>query len=132
MAIKTHIRELRKSLNLSQVGLSLVLGTTQQTISRMEKSGDIPTDLLVRMSGFFDATTDYILGISEYKRDLGGQLRIRYSPRRINFSALVSSAFSVFTAAFSITSLILKSSIFQSKRKKRRMKQLHSIRLNAV
>lgn len=78
MAIKTHIRELRKSLNLSQVGLSLVLGTTQQTISRMEKSGDIPTDLLVRMSEFFDATTDYILGISEYKRDLGGQLRMNH------------------------------------------------------
>lgn len=78
MAIKTHIRELRKSLNLSQVELSLVLGTSQQTISRMEKSGDIPTDLLVRMAGFFNATTDYILGISEYKRDLGGQLRMNH------------------------------------------------------
>lgn len=78
MAINTHIRELRKNLNLSQVGLSLVLGTTQQTISRMEKSGDIPTDLLIRMAGFFNTTTDYILGISEYKRDLGGQLRMNH------------------------------------------------------
>lgn len=78
MAIKNRIRELRKNLNLSQVGLSLVLGTTQQTVSRMEKSGDIPTDLLVRMAGFFNATTDYILGISEYKRDFGGQLRMNH------------------------------------------------------
>lgn len=78
MAIQNRIRELRKNLNLSQVGLSLVLGTTQQTVSHMEKSGDIPTDLLVKMAGFFNATTDYILGISEYKRDLGGQMRMNH------------------------------------------------------
>lgn len=70
MAIQNRIRELRKNLNLSQIGLSLILGTTQQTVSRMEISGDIPTDLLIKMSRFFNATTDYILGISEYKRDL--------------------------------------------------------------
>ena len=78
MAIQNRIRELRKNLNLSQIGLSLILGTTQQTVSRMEISGDIPTDLLIKMSGFFNATTDYILGISEYKRDLSGQLRMKW------------------------------------------------------
>ncbi len=61
MAIQNRIRELRKNLSMSQVGLSLVIGTTQQAVSRMEKSGDIPTDLLIKMSGFFNATTDYIL-----------------------------------------------------------------------
>ena len=44
----------------------------------MEISGDIPTDLLIKMSRFFNATTDYILGISEYKRDLSGQLRMNH------------------------------------------------------
>ena len=78
MAIQNRIRELRKNLSMSQVGLSLVIGTTQQAVSRMEKSGDIPTDLLIKMSGFFNATTDYILGISEYKRDLSGQLRMNH------------------------------------------------------
>lgn len=78
MAIQNRIRELRKNLNLSQIGLSLILGTTQQTVSRTEISGDIPTDLLIKMSGFFNATTDYILGISEYKRDLSGQLRMNH------------------------------------------------------
>lgn len=78
MAIQNRIRKLRKNLNLSQIGLSLILGTTQQTISRMEISGDIPADLLIKMSGFFNATTDYILGISEYKRDLSGQLRMNH------------------------------------------------------
>ena len=78
MAIQNRIRELRKNLNLSQIGLSLILGTTQQTVSRMEISGDIQTDLLIKMSRFFNATTDYILGISEYKRDLSGQLRMNH------------------------------------------------------
>ncbi len=78
MAIQNRIRELRKNLNLSQIGLSLILGTTQQTVSRMEISGDIPTDLLIKMSRFFNATTDYILGISKYKRDLSGQLRMNH------------------------------------------------------
>ena len=78
MAKQNRIRELRKNLNLSQIGLSLILGTTQQTVSRMEISGDIPTDLLIKMSRFFNATTDYILGISEYKRDLSGQLRMNH------------------------------------------------------
>ena len=78
MAIQNRIRELRKNLNLSQIGLSLILGTTQQTVSRMEISGDIPTDLLIKMSRFFNATTDYILGISDYKRDLSGQLRMNH------------------------------------------------------
>lgn len=78
MAIQNRIRELRKNLNLSQIGLSLILGTTKQTVSRMEISGDIPTDLLIKMSRFFNATTDYILGISEYKRDLSGQLRMNH------------------------------------------------------
>lgn len=78
MAMQNRIRELRKSMNLSQVGLSLVLGTTQQTVSRIENGGDIPTDLLVKMAGFFNATTDYILGISEYKRDLSGQVRMNH------------------------------------------------------
>lgn len=78
MAVQNRIRELRKNLHLSQVGLSLALGTTQQTVSRMEKGRGIPTDLLVKMAEFFNATTDYILGISEYKRDLGGQLRMNH------------------------------------------------------
>lgn len=78
MAIQNRIRELRKNLNMSQVGLSMVIGTTQQAVSRMEKGSDIPTDLLLKMAKFFNTTTDYILGISDCKRDLGGQLRMNH------------------------------------------------------
>lgn len=77
MAIQNRIRELRKSMSMSQVGLSLALGTTQQAISRMENSPyDIPSDLLVKMSKFFNVTTDYILGISDIKHNVSGHARM--------------------------------------------------------
>ena len=36
----------------------------------------IPTDLLIRMAEYFNVTTDYILGLSDIKRDLSGQIRM--------------------------------------------------------
>lgn len=75
--IDNRIRELRKSHGLSQEGLSLIIGTTQQAVSRMENcSYNIPADLLIKMAEYFNVTTDYILGISDVKRDLNGQVRM--------------------------------------------------------
>lgn len=37
---------------------------------------DIPSDILVKMSGTYNVTTDYILGISDVKRDYNGQYRM--------------------------------------------------------
>lgn len=83
MIIQNRIRELRKNMSLSQQDLSSVLGTTQQAVSRMENSTyDIPTDLLVKMAEFFNVTTDYILGCSNIKRDLSGQVRMNYEMDR--------------------------------------------------
>lgn len=74
---KNKIRELRKGHALSQENFAALLGTTQQTISRMETGiCDIPTDLLIGMAAFFNVTTDYILGVSEFKRDHSGQMRM--------------------------------------------------------
>ena len=75
--IKNRIRELRKSLNMSQEALADEIGTTQQAVSRMENNAyDIPSDLLIEMSQKFNVTTDYILGISDTKRDYNGQYRM--------------------------------------------------------
>lgn len=77
METKNRIRELRKNFNLSQEGLATILNTSQQAVSRMENGAyDIPTDLLVKMSESFNTTTDYILGCSDIKRDLSGQVRM--------------------------------------------------------
>lgn len=73
--MENRIRELRKSHNLAQEALGIILGTTQQAISRMENADyNIPADLLVNLSKRFNVTTDYILGISDIKRDLSRQV----------------------------------------------------------
>ncbi len=83
MENRNRIRELRKNLNLSQEGLAAILGTTQQAVSRMETGAyDIPTDLLVKMSELTNVTTDYILGCSDIKRDLSGQVRMNHEMDR--------------------------------------------------
>ena len=75
--IENRIRELRKNHSMSQEALGAIINTTQQTVSKMEKSTfAISTDLLINMSYYFNVTTDYILGISDIKRDLNGQLRM--------------------------------------------------------
>lgn len=75
--IENRIRELRKNHSMSQEALGAIINTTQQTVSKMEKfTFAISTDLLINMSYYFNVTTDYILGISDIKRDLNGQLRM--------------------------------------------------------
>lgn len=75
--VNNRIRELRKSWNMSQEALAEVIHTTQQAVSRMEKHAyDIPSELLIKMARFFEVTTDYILGISDVKRDYNGQYRM--------------------------------------------------------
>ncbi len=72
-----RIRELRKSLGLSQEALAKKIGTTQQAVSRMENNAyDIPSDILIKISDEYNVTTDYILGISDIKRDYNGQYRM--------------------------------------------------------
>lgn len=72
-----RIRELRKSHNMSQEALGTIINTTQQAVSKMEKDTcSISTDLLISMAAYFNVTTDYILGLSDIKRDLRGQIRM--------------------------------------------------------
>lgn len=72
-----RIRELRKNLGWSQEVLAKEIGTTQQAVSRMENNAyDIPSDILIKISDKCNVTTDYILGISDVKRDYNGQYRM--------------------------------------------------------
>lgn len=74
---ENRIRELRKNLNMSQEMLAEAIHTTQQAVSRMENhTYDIPSELLIEIADYFNVTTDYILGISDTKRDYHGQYRM--------------------------------------------------------
>ena len=62
---------------MSQEALGTIINTTQQAVSKMEKDTcAISTDLLISMAEYFNVTTDYILGLSDIKRDLTGQIRM--------------------------------------------------------
>ena len=75
--IGNRIRELRRSHNMSQEALGTIINTTQQAVSKMEKDTcAISTDQLISMAGYFNVTTDYILGLSDIKRNLSGQIRM--------------------------------------------------------
>jgi len=58
-----RLTELRKSLNISQMKLSKIIGISQSAINRYE-SGDtsIPDNVLLKYADFFDVSADYILG----------------------------------------------------------------------
>lgn len=74
--MENRIKELRKSHNMSQEALGSVIHTSQHAVSKMElNSCAISVDLLIKMAQYYNVTTNYILGLSETKRDLISQLR---------------------------------------------------------
>ncbi len=76
-AMGIRIRELRKERVMNQDTLASFMGVSQQTISKIERNVEaISMDLLVRFAEYFNVTTDYILGISEEKRNLRQQNKI--------------------------------------------------------
>lgn len=60
-----RIRDLREDKDLTQRDLARILNCSQQVYSNYELGQrDIPTDILIKLSEFYQVSTDYILGIS--------------------------------------------------------------------
>ena len=75
--MESRIKILREKRGLIQAILATELGITQQTLSKYEKDVNIiKIDVLKRLAEHFNVTTDYLLGLSDVKRDLTGQLKI--------------------------------------------------------
>lgn len=75
--MESRIKILREKRGLIQAILATELGITQQTLSKYEKDVNIiKIDVLKRLAEYFNVTTDYLLGLSDVKRDLIGQLKI--------------------------------------------------------
>ena len=75
--MNTRIRELRERQGLGQAALASFVGSSQQTISRIENGKCVPhTDLIIKIADYFKVTVDYILCLSDTKRSLEGQLMI--------------------------------------------------------
>lgn len=75
--MESRIKQLRENRGLIQEILASELGITQQMLSKYERDVlCIKVDVLKRIVEYFNVTTDYLLGVSEVKRDLQGQMRV--------------------------------------------------------
>ena len=60
-----RIRDLREDRDLKQRQLAEYLNCSQQVYSNYELGQrDIPTDILIRLSNFYQVSVDYILGLT--------------------------------------------------------------------
>ncbi len=63
-----RIRELREDNDLLQKDLAEYLNCSQVAYSRYELgTRDIPTEVLIALSKFYNVSTDYILGLKDEK-----------------------------------------------------------------
>ena len=61
-----RIRDLREDRDLKQRQLAEFLNCSQQVYSNYELGQrDIPTDVLIRLSEFYDVSVDYLLGLTK-------------------------------------------------------------------
>ncbi|MBQ0167548.1 MAG: helix-turn-helix transcriptional regulator [Treponema sp.] len=60
-----QIRELRQNAGINQAELARALGVTKQSVSNWENDNIMPSvEMLIKIAGYFNVTTDYLLGLS--------------------------------------------------------------------
>lgn len=75
--MESRIKQLREKRGLIQEILAAELGITQQTLSKYERDVTlIKVDILKKIATYFNVTTDYLLGVSDVKRDLQRQMKM--------------------------------------------------------
>ncbi len=68
MEFKDRLKELRIENGIKQETLSKILNITTSTVSMYETGQREPTlDILIRISIFFNTSTDYLLGLKDEK-----------------------------------------------------------------
>ena len=64
-----RIRDLREDKDLNQTAVAKMLGMSQTGYSKYETGeNDIPTQILIKLSRFYDTSIDYILGETDVKK----------------------------------------------------------------
>lgn len=75
--MESRIKQLREKRGLIQKILAAELGITQQMLSKYERDVTlIKVDILKKIATYFNVTTDYLLGVSDVKRDLQRQMKM--------------------------------------------------------
>ena len=67
--IKLRIRDLREDADITQKEIAKYLVCDQSLYSKYECGvRQVPLNVLVALAAYYDVTTDYLLGLSEYKK----------------------------------------------------------------
>lgn len=75
--MENRIKQLRQNRGIIQEILASELGITQQMLSKYERDVTyIKVDILKKIAEYFNVTTDYLLEVSDVKRDLQGQMKM--------------------------------------------------------
>ncbi len=63
-----RIRNLREDNDCTQAQMAKILNCSQQVYSNYELGQrDIPTDILIKLSEYYNVSTDYLLGLTDKK-----------------------------------------------------------------
>jgi len=66
-----RLRQLREELSITQTDLALMLDVAPSTIATYETKNRVPEyRILVKIAQFFGVSTDYLLGLSDYRRGI--------------------------------------------------------------
>ena len=88
LRVVNRIKELREAKGMTQVRLSIELEVSQETVSAYEKGKHYPSvDVLMKLAEIFDASIDYILGLSDVRRLSSSE----YSTEELNLRTLFRS-----------------------------------------
>lgn len=67
--IKLRIRDLREDADITQKEIAKYLVCDQFLYSKYERGvRQVPLNVVVALAAYYDVTTDYLLGLSEYKK----------------------------------------------------------------
>lgn len=75
--MQNRIRELRMRRHLTQGELGEFISVSQQNLSKYENNVyEIPVDVIVAVSSFFNVSIEYLLGLTETKRSIERQVLV--------------------------------------------------------
>lgn len=75
--MQNRIKELRKSRHMTQEELGEIVSVTQQNLSKYENNVyGMPIDVMIKISCYFNVKIEYLLGMTETKRDIVGQVLV--------------------------------------------------------
>lgn len=66
-----RLRDLREDADLNQTQMAKFLGMSQTGYSKYETGeNDIPTQVLIKLAGFYNTSIDYLLDVSDRRHPL--------------------------------------------------------------